>query len=121
MRLGNLLGPLATGLVGLTALSAVGLAQGAPAGPASVPGLGTILVDSSGLTLYTFSADQPGAGTSACDDSCAAGAPPALLGHQPAPSGGSLGTINRDDGSVQLTWSGMPLYRFVRDGAPGDA
>jgi predicted lipoprotein with Yx(FWY)xxD motif len=27
----------------------------------------------------------------------------------------------RDDGTVQATLDGMPLYTFVRDTAPGDA
>jgi predicted lipoprotein with Yx(FWY)xxD motif len=32
---------------------------------------------------------------------------------------GVLATITRDDGSSQLTYNGMPLYRFARDTAPG--
>jgi polyisoprenoid-binding protein YceI len=34
---------------------------------------------------------------------------------------GDLNTINRDDGGVQLTYNGWPLYYWVNDTAPGDA
>ena len=41
------------------------------------------------------------------------------------PTGGSgvtgqLGTITRDDGTVQVTYNGLPLYFFHNDTAPGD-
>jgi predicted lipoprotein with Yx(FWY)xxD motif len=39
-----------------------------------------------------------------------------------APEGatGEFGVITRDDGTQQLTYNGLPLYRFVNDTAPGD-
>ena len=35
--------------------------------------------------------------------------------------GGELGTITRDDGSLQVTYNGWPLYYFAKDAAIGDA
>ncbi len=31
-----------------------------------------------------------------------------------------IGTFERDDGKMQVTYGGWPLYHFVRDKAPGD-
>ncbi len=91
---------------------------------ASAGALGTILTDgSSGMTLYTFGADTPGAGTSACYTACAQNWPPFLSSAVPAQvSGlsGTLGLITRTDGTQQVTLGGRPLYLFKFDTAPGD-
>jgi predicted lipoprotein with Yx(FWY)xxD motif len=34
---------------------------------------------------------------------------------------GTLATITRDDGSLQVTYNGLPLYFFSGDQAAGDA
>jgi len=82
--------------------------------------LGEILVDASGSTLYLFVPDDQGAST--CYDACESNWPP-LVGEISAGDGvdgALLGTVARDDGSVQVTYSGWPLYHFANDAAPGD-
>jgi predicted lipoprotein with Yx(FWY)xxD motif len=86
--------------------------------------LGDFLVGSNGMTLYTFLKDQ--SGVSNCLDQCAVNWPPLLLASgQTLLNGdgitGQLGTIQRSDGSLQVTYNGLPLYFFINDLAPGDA
>jgi len=85
--------------------------------------LGTIVVDADGRTVYVSDGDDPGSGKSSCTGGCAAQWPPVEAGAG-APSGdgvdGELGTITRDDGTMQVTLGGSPLYLFAGDGGPGD-
>ena len=87
---------------------------------------GTILVDGDGFSLYIFMADTQDGGTSACgdDDGCAAEWPPVISQGSPIAGDGVdstlLGTIIREDGSLQVTYNGWPLYRFDEDTAAGD-
>ncbi|WP_158058551.1 COG4315 family predicted lipoprotein [Halorussus halophilus] len=88
--------------------------------------LGTILVDSAGMTLYMFESDTQGAGESVCTDSCAEAWPPLTVESADAVSAeedvsAELGTIERADGSTQVTANGWPLYYFASDEEPGDA
>jgi predicted lipoprotein with Yx(FWY)xxD motif len=89
----------------------------------NVDGLGMVLVDSKGMTLYDFHKDQ---GTeSSCYGECATDWPPLLSEGEPQPSNGAsaskLGTTERKDGTVQVTYAGHPLYGFVGDKKPGEA
>ena len=89
----------------------------------NVDGLGMVLVDSKGMTLYDFHKDQ---GTeSSCYGACASAWPPLLSEGEPQPSNGAsaakLGTTERKDGTVQVTYAGHPLYGFVGDEKPGEA
>lgn len=90
---------------------------------AAVPGLGRVLVDSRGLTLYAFDRDQ-GAKPS-CYGGCAAAWPPLLSDGDPHASNGAIpakvGSTERRDGSVQVTYDGRPLHTYAQDQAPGDA
>jgi predicted lipoprotein with Yx(FWY)xxD motif len=82
--------------------------------------LGDVLVDGEGMTLYVFDNDTDG--TSACTGDCAANWPP-LTGEVTAGEGvddSLLGTTERDDGSMQVTYADHPLYYFAGDQAAGD-
>ena len=83
--------------------------------------LGSILVDTDGMTLYLFEADTDG--TSTCYDECA-DAWPALTGEAPTAGEGIdeslIGTTERDDGQMQVTYADQPLYTFAADQAAGD-
>jgi predicted lipoprotein with Yx(FWY)xxD motif len=83
--------------------------------------LGSILVDSHGITLYDFPPDK--AGKSTCYGACAALWPPLLTKGKPLAGLGVkaalLGTTKRKDGKVEVTYGGHPLYYFVSDRKPG--
>jgi predicted lipoprotein with Yx(FWY)xxD motif len=87
-------------------------------------GVGQVLVDSKGMTLYYFQKDQKGSGKSKCDGACASAWPPLTTsGEWQAMSGvqaSMLGTIERSDGTMQVTYAGWPLYTFVEDKKPGE-
>lgn len=85
--------------------------------------LGAVVVDAQGRTVYVFDKDTAGSGTSACTGACLAKWPAVQAASgQPTGSGvtGKLGTIKRDDGTMQVTLAGMPLYSFAGDSHAGD-
>ena len=97
----------------------------APSGGPSVKlastGLGKVLVDARGRTLYLFEADK---GTkSACDGACASIWPPLVTKGKPTAGAGvsasKLGTTKRSDGTTALTYNGHPLYTYAGDTAAG--
>ena len=98
------------------------LAQDAIVKVTNNPTLGNILTDSRGMTLYIFTKDT--ANVSNCYDKCAAAWPALMVsGGQSASgtiAGGTLGTIQRKDGSTQVTYNNMPLYYYAKDTKPGD-
>ncbi len=73
-----------------------------------------------GFTLYVFDNDQ-GSGGSTCYDACAIDWPPLLVEDGTASGVGQLGTLTRNDGTVQATYQGRPLYFYLGDNNPGDA
>jgi predicted lipoprotein with Yx(FWY)xxD motif len=83
-------------------------------------GIGTVLVNAQGRTLYWFAKDTPA--MSNCTGSCATYWPP-LMGKPTAASGTSLpkglGTITRSGGQLQATYDGHPLYTYVSDTSAG--
>lgn len=92
-----------------------------------VTGLGQVLVDGQGITLYLYATDRQGS-PSRCYSLCAVAWPPLLLpSGQMRPLAGPgikaslLGTAPRQDGTVQITYNGWPLYTWPQDRAPGQA
>jgi predicted lipoprotein with Yx(FWY)xxD motif len=87
-------------------------------------GVGKILVDEEGMTLYYFQKDQKGSGKSKCEGACAEAWPPLITEGEPEAMAGvkaaMLGTIERSDGTTQVTYAGWPLYTFVADQKPGE-
>ncbi|RFP10059.1 MULTISPECIES: hypothetical protein [unclassified Duganella] len=76
-----------------------------------------ILVNSAGMTVYTFDKDAAGSGTSACNGPCSENWPAVT----PAASvAAPYSTITREDGAKQLAYNGKPLYLFKKDTKPGD-
>jgi predicted lipoprotein with Yx(FWY)xxD motif len=123
--------PWVIGAVALATLAAVILLLHPPrtdAAPASSTvvsttktGLGTILVNSRGHTLYLFGKDRNG--KSACSGQCASFWPPLIASGKPRVAGGAkaslIGTIKRADGRRQVTYNHHPLYTFVKDTKKG--
>jgi predicted lipoprotein with Yx(FWY)xxD motif len=84
-------------------------------------GLGKILVDGRGRTLYLFKRDTPH--ISSCTGACARVWPPLTGSRTPAVGAGvsraKLTTITRADGATQVSYNGHPLYRFSEDTRAG--
>lgn len=84
--------------------------------------LGDVLVDDEGMTLYMFDPDEQGPST--CYEDCATNWPPLTVDGDPAAGEGVdealLGTTERDDGSMQVTYDDWPLYHFAGDSASGE-
>jgi predicted lipoprotein with Yx(FWY)xxD motif len=101
--------------------------SGATVEAKQVGSIGTVLVaGSNGMTVYTFAKDVKDSGKSACNAGCIDKWPALTVaaGQSPTPGTGvtgTLATITRDDGTVQVTYNGLPLYFFANDHAPGDA
>jgi predicted lipoprotein with Yx(FWY)xxD motif len=87
---------------------------------ANISGAGRVLVDSNGQALYA--SDQEKSGKVMCTTGCTSiWMPLTVKGGAPSASGVSgLGTVKRpDDGAMQVTYKGMPLYSFTQEG-PGE-
>jgi predicted lipoprotein with Yx(FWY)xxD motif len=83
------------------------------------------LVDQDGRTLYVTSDDTQNSGASSCTDSeCTTEWPAVIVTETPTAGTGVdatlLGTITREDGTMQATYNGWPLYYFDEDTAAGD-
>ena len=100
----------------IAALGACASMGGAPMGAKFEGGM---LVNSAGMTLYTFDKDAAGSGKSACNGPCATNWPP--LAAAAADSGSvDWSIVVRDDGSRQWAYMGKPVYLWIKDQKPGD-
>ena len=87
----------------------------------SISGVGTVLVDSKGMALYTNNQDS--GMNVACTGSCTAIWVPVMAPSSGKPTSSDqavqakLGVVKSKGGS-QVTFGGMPLYSFVQD-SPG--
>ncbi|MFI5934093.1 hypothetical protein [Actinoplanes sp. NPDC051494] len=87
--------------------------------------LDPVVVNGSRLTLYRFDKDTAKPSKSTCNGDCAVTWPPVTV-----KAGGKIfiagirkrdvGVVKRDDGRLQVTIGGWPVYRFSKDSAPGD-
>jgi len=90
-----------------------------------IPKLGTVLVNSKGMTLYMFVPDKQKRVT--CKASCAAVWPPLKLakGAKPTAKGAAkaslLGSDRDPAGGRVVTYAKWPLYTYVADSRPGQA
>jgi predicted lipoprotein with Yx(FWY)xxD motif len=120
---------LAMGVVTSTASASAG--QRSPGAAAASHGvtvktahssLGTHLVDSKGITLYLFQKDKHSS-KSHCYGNCAKDWPPLLTNGAPKAAGKAkgrlLGTTQRRNGDMQVTYKGHPLYHFSGDRKAG--
>jgi predicted lipoprotein with Yx(FWY)xxD motif len=92
-----------------------------PAVKTTSSSLGTILVDSQGMTLYHLSGEQNG--KFICTSTACLGVwHPLIAPSSGTPTGevGSLGTVKRPEGTVQVTYKGTPLYTFMGDQQAGE-
>ncbi|WP_329459415.1 hypothetical protein [Streptomyces sp. NBC_01497] len=83
------------------------------------------LININQAALYRFDKDTAGSGQSACNDTCATQWPPVTVTdggkvYLAGVDAKDVGAIRRQDGQVQVTVGGMPVYRFAADAAPGD-
>ena len=85
-------------------------------------GLGSVLTDGKGRTLYLFTRDS--GTTSSCTGGCTSVWPPVTSSTAVQPGTGAsaslLGTTSGSGGQMQVTYNGHPLYYYVGDTNPGD-
>ncbi|MGH3802045.1 MAG: COG4315 family predicted lipoprotein, partial [Pseudonocardiaceae bacterium] len=90
-----------------------------------ISGLGSILVDGNGDTLYMFPPDNRQ--LVSCTDACQGSWPPMALSGSDAPQAGPgvdqslLGSLPDPSGGQVVTYAGWPLYTYAADLEPGQA
>jgi len=88
----------------------------------AVDRMGNVVADEDGWLLYRFDSDSSDPPTSNCEGDCAKIWPPALTDADPVLTGideADVGTVNRPDGTRQLTIDGWPIYYYAGDEEPG--
>ena len=93
----------------------------------SVPGVGTVLVNGQGQTLYMLTSEKGGKITCTAANGCTQAWPETLLTSGATAKAGSgvqsslLGTVKDASGTLEVTYNHWPLYTFSGDPAPGVA
>jgi predicted lipoprotein with Yx(FWY)xxD motif len=114
---------LAVALAGPVLPAAAQTAEAAKVAVEESQQYGPYLTDADGRALYLFTADQQGSGDQAaqsnCYDVCAEAWPPLVTGGEPQAGEQAdkslIGTIERQNGDMQVTYGSWPLYYFVQD------
>jgi predicted lipoprotein with Yx(FWY)xxD motif len=130
LRIGVIAAVVATVAVSAAVWSGTGMAGARHMTTATVitkkiKGLGTVLVNSRGFTLYMFVPDHQRKVT--CKGSCAVIWPPLKIkaGQKPTAGGaarkGLLGTDPNPSGGRVVTYNRWPLYTYILDKKPGQA
>jgi predicted lipoprotein with Yx(FWY)xxD motif len=91
---------------------------------ADVNGVGQVITDQNGMTLYRFDKDTAKPPKSNCDGDCAKAWPPVLSTGDVDVQGvdkNLVGKVTRSDGTEQITVGGWALYRYAKDTKAGDA
>ncbi len=83
------------------------------------------LININQATLYRFDEDTAQPSRSNCNDACATKWPPVTIqnGGKVYLAGvkhNQVGAVRRQDGQIQITVGGWPVYRFSGDAKPGD-
>ena len=87
--------------------------------PTNVHAMNGMLMDSKGMTLYTWDNDKE-ANKSACTGNCLMNWPRLTAAAADKDIGADWKVITNADGSKQWSYKGKPLYYFVMDKASGD-
>ncbi|MFF4546790.1 hypothetical protein ACFY1J_21625 [Streptomyces sp. NPDC001406] len=89
----------------------------------AVEGVGSVVTDDKGMTLYRYDKDQAHPSKWTCSGTCTKTWMPVMVQDSVKTMGvekSLLGTVHRD-GKTQLTLGGWPLYRYMGDTAAGQA
>lgn len=87
----------------------------------AMKGMGSVVTDDKGMTLYRYGKDRPAPSKWTCAGSCTQTWMPVIVENSVQTSGvekSLLGTVHRN-GMKQLTLAGWPLYRYVGDTKAG--
>ncbi|MER5436128.1 hypothetical protein [Streptomyces sp. NPDC002588] len=85
-------------------------------------GMGSVVTDDKGMTLYRSDMDQATPSMSMCTGDCAKTWMPVMAQGDVQAMGvknSLVGTVKRSDGMEQLTLDGWPLYRYMDDTKAG--
>ena len=88
----------------------------------TMQGMGTVVTDDKGMTLYRYDMDQATPSMSMCTGDCAKTWMPVMAQDSVQTTGvekSLLGSVARSDGMKQLTLGGWPLYRYMGDTKAG--